>query len=128
MVRACAAAGARQWPPILNSGERTRDEARASNECGAKAARSTTDRSRELASVGPLPFRARLGDGPRGLQPPWRSLGTLQPRPGALARLSLERGWARWTVRRAAAVVFCTGAVERPRPDSQRACLRPDGQ
>src|SRR6516225_7395337 len=99
MVRACTAAGARQRRPILNSPERTRDEARASNECGAEAARGTTDRSRELAAVGPVSCRACLGDGPRGLQPPWRSLGTLQPRPGALARLSLERGGAGRIVR-----------------------------
>src|SRR6516225_6820210 len=53
MVRAGTAAGPRQWHPILNSAERTADEARASNECGAEAARGTTDGGGGLAALGP---------------------------------------------------------------------------
>ena len=48
-----------------------------------------------LEPLGPVPVRARLGHGARGLQRRRHGLGLLPPRPRALARLPLERGRAR---------------------------------
>ena len=45
-----------------------------------------------LAALGPVSQRARLGDGPRGLQRRRRRLEVLPLRPRPLPRLSLERG------------------------------------
>ncbi len=83
---------------------------------------------RGLAPVGPLSGGARLGHGARGLQRGRQRLGVFRPRPGALARLPLERGRHGRHLRRAAAPVLRAGAVERPRPDPQGARLRPHRQ
>ena len=45
-----------------------------------------------MKEVGPLPLRAAVGDGARGLQRERRRLELLQPRPGAVARVPLGRG------------------------------------
>ena len=90
------------------------------------APRKSAPRQGELAPVGPLSLRAGLGHGARGLQRRRRRLGHFSARPGALARLSLERGRPRRHLRREAAAVLCAGAVERPGPDPQGARLRAD--
>src|SRR5262249_10229964 len=79
-----------------------------------------------LESLGPVPERPRLGNGSRGLQSRRGSVGLLSPRPRALARLPLERGRPRRHLRPPSANLLRTGAVERPRPDSEGAPLRPD--
>ena len=50
------------------------------------------DRDSPLEALGPVPERARLGHGARGLQRRRHRLGVLPARPRALARLPLERG------------------------------------
>ena len=55
--------------------------------------RDARDR-RAVAVLGPVPQRAAVGHGPRGLQRQRRRLVVLLPRPGPLARLPLGRGRA----------------------------------
>ncbi len=69
-----------------------------------------------------------MGDGPRGLQRLGQCLGLLQPRPGAFARLPLGRGRAGRHLRRPAAALLRTGALEREGPDPQGAAVRADQQ
>ncbi len=69
-----------------------------------------------------------MGDGPRGLQRQRRRLGLLQPRPGALARLPVGRGWAGRHLRRPAAPLLRARALEREGPDPQGAPVRADQQ
>ena len=77
---------------------------------------------------GPVPQRAAVGHGPRGLQPRRQRLGLLHPRPVALARLPLGRGRPRRDLRRQAAPVLRARPLERARPDPQGARVRPDQQ
>ena len=79
-----------------------------------------------MAQVGPLPQRAPVGHGPRGLQRRRRRVVVLHPRPGPLARLPLGRGRHGRRLRRPRAGVPGPGAVERRRPDPQGASVRPD--
>ncbi len=78
-----------------------------------------------VEGVGPVPQRAPVGHGARGLQRRRRRLELLPPRPGPLARLPLGRGRDRRDLRRAPAAVPGAGAVERRRPDPQGADVRP---
>ena len=73
---------------------------------------------------GPVPQRAAVGHGPRGLQRRRQRVGLLHPRPGALAGLPLGRGRAGRHLRRQAAPVLRARAVERARPDPQGAPVR----
>ena len=75
---------------------------------------------------GPVPVRAPVGHGPRGLQRRRRRVELLPARPGALARVPLGRGRDRRDLRRAPAAVPGARAVERRRPDPQGADVRPD--
>ena len=77
-----------------------------------------------VETLGPVPERACVGDGARGLQRRRRRLGVLPARPRALARVPLERGRARRDLRRPPAAVLRVRAVERARPDPQGAHLR----
>ena len=77
-----------------------------------------------MAPAGPVPRRARLGHGARGLQRRRRRLGLLPARPRPLARLPLERGRARRHLRRRAAALLRARVLERARPDPQGAHLR----
>ncbi len=91
---------------------------------GTHAVGRGADRHRGLEGVGPVPVRAPVGDGPRGLQRERRRLELPDARPGALARLPLGRGRHRRRLRRAPAAVPGAGAMERRRPDSQGADVR----
>ena len=91
----------------------------------APAPRGGAHRRGAVEGVGPVPQRAPVGHGPRGLQRGRRRLELLHPRPGALARLPLGRGRDRRDLRRAPAAVPGAGAVERRRPDPQGADVRP---
>ena len=75
---------------------------------------------------GPVPQRAAVGHGARGLQRQRRRVELLQPRPGAVARLQVGRGRHRRLLRRPPAPVLRDRAVERRRPDPQGADVRPD--
>ena len=77
-----------------------------------------------LEEMGPLPERAAVGHGPRGLQRRRQRLGLLHPRPGALASLPVGRGRARRPLRRQAAAVLRAGVVERARSDPEGAPVR----
>ena len=74
---------------------------------------------------GPVPERAPVGDGARGLQRGRRRVELLPARPGALARLPLGRGRDRRDLRRAPAAVPRARALERRGPDPQGADVRP---
>ena len=78
--------------------------------------------------MGPVPQRAAVGNGPRGLQRERRRLEFLHPRPGPLARLSLGRRRAGRHLRRQAAPLLRAGPVEREGSDPQGAALRIDQQ
>src|SRR5271166_1038518 len=79
-----------------------------------------------LEAVGALSQRAPVGNRQGGLQRERRRLGLLFSRSGALARLSLGRGWGRWLQRRQAAFVLCPCSVEWQGSDTQGAYVRPD--
>ncbi len=81
-----------------------------------------------LAEVGPIPFRAPVGDRARRLQRLGQCLGLLQPRPGAFPRLPVGRGRAGRRLRRPAAALLRAGPVEREGSDPQGAAVRPDEQ
>ncbi len=81
-----------------------------------------------LAPLGSLCQRAAVGHGARGLQRERRPLGIPHPRSGTLARLSLGRGRHRGHLRRRAAALLRACALERRRPLSQGADVRPDRQ
>ena len=91
---------------------------------GAHATGGGAHRHRAVEGVGPVPLRAPVGDGPRGLQRRRRRLELPHARPGALARVPLGRGRHRRHLRRAPAAVPGARAVERRRPDPQGADLR----
>ena len=74
--------------------------------------------------MGPVPERAPVGHGARGLQRERRRVVLLQPRSVSVTRVPLGRGWARWHQRREAAPVPRARAVERARPDPEGAPLR----
>ena len=78
--------------------------------------------------VGPVPLRAPVGHGARGLQRGRRRLELLHPRPGPLARLPLGRGRPGRHLRRQAAALLRPRALERQGPDPQGAAVRPDQQ
>ena len=79
----------------------------------------------DVVPVGPVPQRAPVGHGPRGLQRRRRRMGLVPPRPRPLARLPLGRGRDGRLLRHRATAVPRAGAVERPRPDPQGADVRP---
>ena len=81
-----------------------------------------------MEEVGPVPQRAPVGHGPRGLQRRRQRVGLLLPRPVALARLPLGRRRPRRHLRRQAAAVLRARAVERAGPDPQGAPVRADQQ
>ena len=81
-----------------------------------------------LEALGTLPERARLGHGPRGLQPRRHCLGILPARSRALARLPLERGRPRRHLRPPPEDLLRARALERARPDPQGAAVRPHRQ
>ena len=90
------------------------------------AAWRTACASRRLVPVGPLPQRAAVGHGPRGLQRRRRGVGLPPARPRPVPGLPVGRGRPGRVLRRRAAAVPGAGAVERPRPDPQGADVRPD--
>ena len=59
----------------------------------AQAARRAREAGGSVEEMGALPERAAVGNRPRGLQRERRRLELLPPRPRALARLPLGRGW-----------------------------------
>ena len=79
-----------------------------------------------LVPVGSLCQRAPVGDGPRGLQRGRRGLELPAARPRPVPGLPLGRGRPGRVLRHRAAAVPGAGAVERPGPDPQGACLRAD--
>ena len=79
-----------------------------------------------MEALGPVPVRTPVGHRARGLQRRRQCLELLQPRPVALARLSLGRGRPGRHLRRQAAPVFRPRSVERPRRDPEGTCLRVD--
>ena len=81
-----------------------------------------------MEAVGPVPQRAPVGDGPRGLQPGRQRLGLLHPRSGPFPGLPVGRGRHRRGLRRPPAPLLRPGALERTRPDPQGADVRPDQQ
>ena len=78
-----------------------------------------------VASLGALPERAAVGDGPGGPRPGRQHLGGVPLRPGGLPGLPVGRGRAGGHQRRQAAAVPVAGPVERARPDAQGAAVRP---
>ena len=77
-----------------------------------------------MATLGPVPQRAPVGHGPRGLQRQRRRVELLHPRPGAVAGVQVGRGRDRRPVRRPPAAVLRDRRVERGRPDPQGADVR----
>ena len=69
-----------------------------------------------VEEMGTLPQRTAVGHGARGLQRQRQRLGLLQPRPRALARLPLGRRRTGWHLRRAAAALLRSRALERKDP------------
>ena len=78
-----------------------------------------------VVRVGPLPERARLGHGPRGLLGERRRLGLLPARPRPLARVPLERGRHGRHLGHPPRPLPRARALERERPDPQGAHVRP---
>ena len=74
--------------------------------------------------MGPVPQRTPVGHGARGLQRQRRRVVLLLPRRVAFARLPVGRGRPRRHLRHPSATVFRDRALERARPDPQRATLR----
>ena len=81
-----------------------------------------------LEEVGPLPQRAAVGHGPRGLQRGRQRLGLLHPRPVPLPGLPLGRGRPRRDLRRQAAPLLRARPLERAGPHPQGAPVRPHQQ
>ena len=78
-------------------------------------------------ALGPVPQRAPVGHGPRGLQRQRRRLVVLQPRPGAVARLPLGRGRPRRHLATTSSGCASPLALwNEQRPDPQGAPLRAD--
>src|SRR4029453_19686627 len=77
-----------------------------------------------LEALRTLSERARLGHGPRGLQPAWDGLGILPARSCTLARLPLERGGPRRDLRSPPEDLLCARPLERARSDPQGTALR----
>ena len=77
-----------------------------------------------VVPVGPVPVRAGLGHGARGLQRRRRRLGLLPARPRPVAGLPLERGRAWPGSATSSPGCAWPRAVERPRPDPQGADVR----
>ena len=98
-----------------------RDRVNSFGQAGGRAAPG-----RRLVPLGPLPQRAPVGHGARGLQRRRRGVGPLPARPRALAGVPVGRGRHGRLQRRPAAPVPVARALERPRPDPQGADVRPD--
>ena len=79
-----------------------------------------------LVRVGPVPLRARVGHGARGLQRQRRRVALVPARPRPLALVPLERGRDGGALRHPARAVPRVVAVERRRPDPQGADVRAD--
>ena len=77
-----------------------------------------------MEALGPVPQRAPVGHGARGLQRQRRRLELLHPRSGALAGLQVGRGRHRRVLRRPSAAVLRDRRVERRRSDPQGADVR----
>ena len=103
-------------------------DARGDQDARARAARGGAHRQGAVEGMGPVPERAAVGHGARGLQPGRRRLELLLPRPGAVARLPVGRGRHRRDLRRAPAAVPRARAVERRRSDPEGADVRPHQQ
>ena len=80
-----------------------------------------------VVRVGPVPERAGVGHGPRGLLRERRRVELVPARPRAVARLPLERGRHGRDLRHPPRAVPRARALERPRPDPQGAHVRSDG-
>jgi hypothetical protein len=85
---------------------------------------SNTVSSLRVEEVGPLPLRAPVGHGARGLQCERRRLELLHARSGALAGVQVGRGRHRRHLGRPPATLLGAGAVERQGPDHQGAAVR----
>ncbi len=81
-----------------------------------------------MEEVGPLPERAAVGDGPRGLQRGRQRLGLLPARAVPLPGLPVGRGRPGRDLRRRAAPLLRPRALERAGPHPQGAPLRTDQQ
>ena len=79
-----------------------------------------------LVRVGPVPLRARVGHGARGLQRQRRRVELVPARPRPVALVPVERGRDGGALRHPARAVPRVVAVERRRPDPQGADVRPD--
>ncbi len=80
---------------------------------------------RQLETVGSLPGRPAMGDGPRGLLGGRLLLDVLPARPCPQPRVSLGRGRSAGDHRPRVPAVFRAGLVERQGPDPQGAAVRP---
>ena len=101
------------------------DKSNTRPDCGARPpGLRAAQRARGVEGDRPVPERARLGHGARGLQRGRRRLGVLPARARALARLPLERGRPRRHLRPRAAHVLRARVLERPRPVPEGAHLR----
>ena len=76
-----------------------------------------------LEALGPVPFRAPVGHGSRGLQRERRRLGLFPARPRPFARLSLGRRRHRRHLRPPSAHLFRDRVMERKRFDSEGAAV-----
>src|SRR5882672_7399217 len=107
-----------------NDGILERRSARSATRCAiSESRRVVNDAGRDtpvaiggaqetLEALGPLPERARLGHGPRGLQPLRNRLGKPAARSCAVAGISLERRWFSWHQRPQADHVLRCGSLE----------------
>ena len=91
---------------------------------GLRPSRGRAAGRRRLVPMGPVPQRAAVGHGARGLQRRRRRVVLLPARPRPLPCLPVGRGRHGRLLRHRAAAVPVVGAVERERPDPQGADVR----
>ena len=91
---------------------------------GDRPRRGRPLRREPLVRVGPVPERARLGHGARGLLGERRCLGLVPARPRPLARVPLERGRDGRHLGHPPRALSRARAVERQRPDPEGADVR----
>ena len=106
---------------------RNNHETESTHNCGGAAPHPRHGSREKLETLGTLSLRAAMGNGARGLFGLGELLGLLPPRSCAQPRVSLGRGRPAGHHRSAVPALLCVGALERQRPDLERAALRPDG-
>ena len=93
---------------------------------GDRPGRGRSLQCQPLVRVGPVPERARMGNGPRGLLRGRRRLGLLPTRSRPLARVPLERGRHGRHLGHPARALPRARALERERRDPEGAHVRAD--